>query len=293
MSSPDPNDQKAEALRRMNEKIEAQKKGAGAAKAPAPSPASPPPVAPQRGGGGASPPRAREVMAARAAAAREGDNPTAPSTPTPTASTIDRGNKDMMAAFNERNAGARILQQESGLPGQAPAAPNGFRTAIIAAIGLVVLLGGYKAFSLYTTSTLEKDKARATNAPTGASAVVIPEPEVAPDGHLIYPDVPYQAAEVIPTGPGIQYGNATGHLNMDMVQVGILNGAGEIEYVRGDDPRAKAAMEEAQNDARSAELAEETIIKANTRPSENHSDRTVELPKNLTLTNTVEATPAP
>ena len=68
---------------------------------------------------------------------------------------------------------------------------------------------------------------------------------------------------------------------MDMVKVGVLNNAGEIEYVSGDDPRAKAAIENAANDERSAELAEESVVKSNTRPSENQSDRTIEIPKHL------------
>lgn len=277
MNTPDPKDQKAEALRRMNEKIEAQKKGADAPKASAPPPIA---ATPPRGGapgGGAAPPRARDVMAARSAA-KDGS-----ATPVPVAArATDRDSKDAIAAFNEQNAkGARILSESPGLPGE-NATSSPFRLAVIAAVGLVVVLGGYQGFSLYTQNAIAKDKAKhKTDAPAAPAPDVIPEPELSPDGHLIYPDIPVPTAEVLPTGPGIQYGNGKGGLNMDMVKVGVLNNAGEIEYVSGDDPRAKAAIENAANDERSAELAEESVVKSNTRPSENQSDRTVEVPKHL------------
>ena len=282
MSTPDPKDQKAEALRRMTEKIEAQKKGAGVPKASAPPPVS---AAPPPGGaqGGAAPPRARDVMAARNAA-KDGGTPVPAAAPRASASvgTPERDGKDAIAAFNEQNAkGARILSESPGLPGE-DVKSSPFRLAVIAAVGLIVVLGGYQGFSLYTQNAIAKDKAKhKTDAPAAPAPDVIPEPELSPDGHFIYPDIPVPTAEVLPTGPGIQYGNGKGGLNMDMVKVGVLNNAGEIEYVSGDDPRAKAAIENAANDERSAELAEESVVKSNTRPSENQSDRTIEIPKHL------------
>ncbi len=273
---PDPRD---EALRRLNQKVEKLDAAANAKPSPmTPVPKAMAPMTPV--------PKAMAPMTPVPKATgpmtpvpRTGG---APMTPVPKASSpmtpAPISSPEMREAMRE----ARIIDQNDGHPKPVPTprSPVAKRVGILLILGVAGAFLGHQILDSLNREDAPRKKRGVDTAPA-APVVVMPDPTVDANGRTIYPDIPYPVADVTSTGIGTQYSDATGKVNINLVQVGIVNSSGQVEYVPGDDPRAIDAIKRAQEDSASAELAEQSSLISTTRPSENQAAKDLRLPSGL------------
>lgn len=165
----------------------------------------------------------------------------------------------------EKEDGPRILTEEVEPPKSLYAKPMMFAACVLATLA-----------AAHLTYTIVTDNDEPAAVPVSQSERRTTE-DVGNDGWMETADIwanggedrPVRISNSMPTGMGgRQMMDNQGNMRRDMYMTPITNANGEVEFVRGDDPRALAAQQ--VDDFKSSELQTQTEVVVTGRASDNH-----------------------